>query len=59
MAYARFGRLNNGLAEGLNTKARLAMRRAYGFHSAEATIAMIMLCCGGIPLQPIVKLLPE
>lgn len=59
VAYARLGRLNNGLAEGLNNKARLAMRRAYGFHSAEATIAMIMLCCSGIQLRPIVKVLAE
>ena len=40
------------LAEGLNNKARLATRRAYGFHSAEAVIAMIMLCCTGLHLRP-------
>lgn len=35
-------------AEGLNTKARLATRQAYGFHSAEAVRAMIELRCSGI-----------
>jgi transposase len=38
----------NGPAEGLNNKARLATRRAYGFHGHEAVIAMIELCCSGI-----------
>ncbi len=27
-------------------------RRAFGFHSAEALIAMVYLCCGGIALHP-------
>lgn len=35
-------------AEGLNTKARLATRQAYGFHSADAVRAMIELRCTGI-----------
>ena len=35
-------------AEGLNTKARLATRQAYGFHSADAVRAMIELRCSGI-----------
>ncbi|HEX5051501.1 MAG TPA: ISL3 family transposase [Planctomycetota bacterium] len=38
-------------AEGLNTKARLATRQAYGFHSADAVRAMIELRCTGITLQ--------
>lgn len=54
VAYVRY-RLTNGVAEGLNNKARLLTRRAYGFHSASAIIAMIMLCCTGIELQPIKK----
>ena len=54
VAYIRY-RLTNGLAEGLNNKARLATRRAYGFHSAAAVIAMIMLCCTGLDLQPVNK----
>jgi len=35
-------------AEGLNTKARLATRQAFGFHSADAVRAMIELRCTGI-----------
>lgn len=43
--------INNGRAEGLNNKVRLITRRAYGFHSAAAAIALVMLCCGPIVLQ--------
>jgi hypothetical protein len=43
------------VVEGLGNKARLATRRAYGFHSAAAAIAMIMLCCTGLDLQPVTK----
>ena len=56
VAYVRH-RLTNGVVEGLNNKARLLTRRAYGFHSASAAIAMIMLCCTGIELQPVAKTL--
>lgn len=45
-------RLTNGLVEGLNNHIRVIARRAYGFHSAEALIAMVFLCCGGIRLDP-------
>lgn len=45
-------RLTNGLAEGLNNKARMITRRAFGFHSAPALIAMLYLNCGGILLDP-------
>jgi len=51
VAYIRW-RVTNGLVEGLNNKARLLTRRAYGFHSAEAVLAMIMLCCSGIVIPP-------
>ena len=51
LAYIRTG-LSNGPTEGLNNKTRLITRRAYGFHSAHALIAMIFLCCGGITLSP-------
>lgn len=51
LAYVRTG-LSNGPTEGLNNKTRLITRRAYGFHSAPALIAMIFLCCGGITLSP-------
>ena len=45
-------RLTNGLVEGINAKSRMIARRAYGFHSAHALMAMIMLCSGGIELEP-------
>jgi transposase len=43
--------ISNGRVEGLNTKVRLLVRRAYGFHSAEAALALIMLACGPIDLK--------
>lgn len=55
VAYVRFYRLSNGPTEGLNNKARLATRRAFGFHSSKAVLAMIMLCCSGLHLAPVVK----
>lgn len=44
-------KISNGRVEGLNTKVRLLIRRAYGFHSAEAALALVMLSCGPITLQ--------
>src|SRR5690606_28684463 len=38
--------INNGRVEGLNTKVRLIVRRAYGFHSADAALALVMLGAG-------------
>jgi len=43
--------LSNGLIEGLNNKVRLIIRRAYGFHSADAALALVMLSCGPIELR--------
>lgn len=51
LAYAK-ERLTSGLVEGLNNKLRVIARRAYGFHSAEALIAMLHLCCGSVRLAP-------
>jgi transposase len=51
VAYVRT-RLTNGLTEGLNGKIRVITRRAYGFHSPQALTAMILLCCGGVQLDP-------
>lgn len=47
VAYVRW-RFTNSPHEGQNNKVRLVTRRAYGFHSAEATLAMIELCCSGV-----------
>ena len=49
-AAIRYG-LSNGLIEGLNNKVRLIIRRAYGFHSADAALALVMLSCGPIELR--------
>ena len=43
--------INNGRAEGLNNVVRLIFRRARGFHSAEAALALVMLTCGPITIQ--------
>lgn len=45
-------RATNGRVEGFNSKLRMIARRAFGFHSAEALIGMLFLCCGGIALAP-------
>lgn len=50
-AYLRT-RATNALVEGLNNKLRMIARRAYGFHSPDALIAMLFLTCGGIELNP-------
>lgn len=49
LAAIRLG-LSNARAEALNTTARLVIRRARGFHSAKAALALIMLTCGPIEL---------
>ena len=41
-------RLSNARIEAINTTLRLICRRAYGFHSAEALIALAMLTVGGL-----------
>jgi len=47
---ARRLQLNNARAEALNNKAKLIVRRAYGFHSANAALALIHLACGPVAL---------
>jgi transposase len=44
--------INQGRTEALNNKVRLITRRAYGFHSANAALALVMLSCGPIVLHP-------
>ena len=39
-------RLSNGLVEAVNTKIRLITRIAFGFHNAQALIALAMLSLG-------------
>lgn len=43
--------ISNGRVEGMNTKVRLIIRRAYGFHTADAALALVMLACGPINLE--------
>jgi len=50
LAAIRLG-LSNGRVEGRNAGIRLIARRAWGFHSAEAAAAMIMLTHGPITLD--------
>lgn len=43
--------LSNGRHEGLNNKVRLIIRRAYGFHTPEAALALVHLACGPVTLE--------
>lgn len=47
LAAVRLG-LTNARVEGLNNRVRLITRRAFGFHSAKAAAALVMLSCGPI-----------
>jgi transposase len=49
LAARRLG-LSNAPAEALNNKVKLIVRRAYGFHSAQAALALVHLTCGPITL---------
>ncbi len=51
LAAVRLG-LTNARVEALNNKVRLITRRAYGFHSANAALSLVLLSCGPITLQP-------
>jgi len=50
LAAIRLG-INQGRTEALNNKVRLITRRAHGFHSAKAALALVMLTCGPITLH--------
>jgi transposase len=50
LAAIRLG-ITNARTEAMNNKVRLITRRAYGFHSAKAALALVMLTCGPITLQ--------
>jgi transposase len=43
---ARRLKLSNARAEAMNNKVKLIVRRAYGFHSANAALAHVHLTCG-------------
>jgi transposase len=50
LAAIRLG-INQGRTEALNNNVRLITRRAYGFHSAKAALALVLLTCGPITLH--------
>jgi transposase len=50
LATIRLG-LSNGRVEGLNNRVRLIVRRGFGFHTAGAALALVMLSCGPIDLH--------
>ncbi len=43
-------KLSNARAEAMNNRVKLIVRRAYGFHSAQAALALIHLTCGPVTL---------
>jgi transposase len=45
-------RISNGRLEGMNNRIRLLSHRSFGLHSAEALIALVYLCWGGLTLVP-------
>ena len=47
---ARRLKLSNARAEAMNNKVKLIVRRAYGFHSANAALALVHLTCGAVTL---------
>jgi transposase len=47
---ARRLKLSNARAESLNNKVKLIVRRAFGFHSADAALALVHLTCGPVTL---------
>jgi transposase len=49
LAARRLG-LSNARAEAQNNKVKLIVRRAYGFHSANAALALVHLTCGPVTL---------
>jgi transposase len=47
---ARRLKLTNARAEAMNNKVKLIVRRAYGFHSANAALTLVHLTCGPVTL---------
>jgi transposase len=48
---ARRLKLTNARAEAMNNRVKLIVRRAYGFHSANAALALVHLTCGPVILR--------
>ena len=47
----QLGAAVNGRLEGLNSKIRLISHRSFGFHSADALLALVYLRCTGIVIE--------
>jgi transposase len=50
LGFFRWWGTTSGLVEGINNKIKLAIHRAYGFHSVDALMAMVYLCCSGLKI---------
>lgn len=48
LAYFQHG-VTNAALEGTNNKIKLTIHRAFGFRSLDGLMAMVYLCCGGLP----------
>ena len=51
LGFFRWYGMSNGPVEGTNNKIKLAIHRAYGFHSVDALMSMVYLCCGGLVIE--------
>ena len=50
LGFVRWLGITNAGLEGMANKIKLCIHRAFGFHSLDALIGMIHLCCSGISL---------
>lgn len=48
LGYYRHGGMTNAVLEGTNNKIKLIIHRAFGFHSVNALLSMVYLCCSGL-----------
>jgi len=51
LGFMRWDGITNANLEGMNNKIKLCIHKAFGFHSTDALIGMIHLCCSGITLD--------
>lgn len=50
LGFIRWFGVTSARSEGRNNKIKMLIHRAYGFHSAEAVLSMVILCCSGMTL---------
>jgi transposase len=51
LGFMRWAGITNAGLEGMANKIKLCIHKAFGFHSVDALIGMIHLCCSGIRLD--------